>query len=285
MTERSERRMGSYIKVIIEDLKRAFYNNRYRYLLVLVMITAMVLVPTGIAGRIIKNHPEVGQMNFIDNVFYMLWGAENIDPELRTGLDIPLAWMLIQFLCGFVTVDYVSSDQKEIGRDILLRTRSKTRWWFSKCICVTMMVLVIYVIMWAICAIVAGINYKISGGMNLPLLGMVCGIKGSYMYSAAMPVYIMVVPLICSLSVTLFQMALSQFVTPVIALVIVLSVDVVSAFTDTSLLWGNWSMILKSSLAVENGGISVQFAIVASIVLAVIGVSAGCIQFNKKDIL
>lgn len=280
--------MNSYIKVIIEDLKRAFYNNRYRYLLVLVMTTAMILVPTGIANKVISSHPELGleKMKFIDNVFYLLYGDERIDTSVELAVfDIPLAWMLVQFLCGFVTVDYVTSDQREIGRDILLRTKSRIRWWLSKCVCIICMILGVYAVMWAVCAIVAGINYRIPGEIDPVVLTTVCNIKGGYIYSSAMAAYIMLVPLICSISITLFQMALSQFVTPVIALVAVLSVDIISAFSNSCFLWGNWGMILKSSVALKSGGISLPFAISAAIILAIVGVVAGCIQFNRKDIL
>lgn len=274
----------NFIKIFIQDIKRALYVQKYRYIIAFLMIAALILIPTNIANSINKRIPEVENMNFIDNVFYMLCGCEYIVPEKIKDMQIPISWMAIQFLCGFITLDYIQSDQNGIGKIILLKIRSKLSWWLSKCLCLICMVIGLYGLLYIVCAIVAVINYRLSGGLHMELLKLVCKFDNTYVYSDMMNIYIMVTPLIVSIGITLLQAGITQYLSPVIAIVIVLSIDVISVFSNSKILWGNWGMILRSNLCLQDGIVMWQ-SITAGIIIGAIGIVAGGIRFCKKDIL
>ena len=121
-----------FIKLFIKDIKRAIYSARYRFLIAFIMIIALILIPTSTSNAIAKRTNEYGNMNFLDYVFYMLSGIEFITPNKIKDIQLPYSWMLVQFLCGFITLDYVQSDENGIGKAILLRTKNKLSWWLSK---------------------------------------------------------------------------------------------------------------------------------------------------------
>lgn len=274
----------NFIKIFIQDIKRALYVQRYRYVIAFLMIVALILIPTNIANSIYQRMPEAGNMDFMDNVFYMLCGCEYIVPEKIKDMQIPVSWMAIQFLCGFITLDYIQSDQKGIGKAILLRTRNKLSWWLSKCLCLICMVVGLYGLLYIVSAIVAGINYRFSGGLHMELLKLVCKFDNTYEYTDIMSIYIMVTPFIVSIGITLLQAGISQYLSPVIGLVAVLSIDVISIFSNSMILWGNWGMILRSSLCLQ-GGLVMWQGIAAGIIAGIIGIAAGGVRFCKKDIL
>jgi len=192
--------------------------------------------------------------------------------------------MSIQFLCGLVTLDYIQYDQNGIGKAIILRTKSKLAWWLSKCLSMICLVIGVYTLLFVVSAVVALINYRLSGELHMDLLSMVLELNNTYIVEDGMIIYIFTVPILVSIGITLFQAAISQYLSPVIGLAVVLSIDAMSVFSNSVLLWGNWSMILRSSLCLQDG-LDVWKSIAAGIVTGITGVVSGGIRFCKKDIL
>jgi hypothetical protein len=273
----------NFAKVFIKDIKRALYAERYRFIIAFFLITALVLIPTNIANAINEKSREYGNMNFWDYLFYMLSGMEYVMPEKRGSLQIPFQWMAMQFLSGFVTLDYIQKDEEGIGKAVLLRTRNKLNWWLSKCFCLVCMVVCVYTILYGICICLAGINYEVSGELHMELLKSVCKLDNIYRYSDGMKIYLLTVPLVIQIGITLLQAGISQYSSPVIGLVAVLSIDVLSVFSNSSVLWGNWGMLLRSRLCVSDG-IFLWNGIIAGVLLGLTGIVAGAIRFCKKDI-
>ena len=71
---------------------------------------------------------------------------------------------------------------------------------------------------------------------------------------------------------------------PIISLIIILSVDIISVFTNSKWLWGNWSMITRSSLYLDNG-VSVTWAVIASLIIGLAGGIVGGYRFYRSDVL
>lgn len=79
-------------------------------------------------------------------------------------------------------------------------------------------------------------------------------------------------------------MAVSQFTGPIMSILIILSVDFLTIFSNNKFLWPNWSMILRSDVCIENG-IGFSTAVVAVLIMGLLGAVAGGVRFYKKDIL
>jgi hypothetical protein len=273
----------NFAKIFIKDIKRALYIERYRFLIAFFLIMAMALIAADIANAINEKSPEYGNMNFWDYLFYMLSGMECVKPEKIKDIQIPFQWMAMQFLCGFVTLDYIQKDEEGIGKAILLRTRNKLNWWLSKCLCMACLVVCVYAVLCGICICLAGINFEINGKLHMELLKLVCRLDDIYQYADGMKIYLLTVPLVISVGITLLQAGISQYLSPVIGLVAVLSIDVVSVFSNSSMLWGNWGMLLRSRLCVSDG-IFILGGIIAGVLIGLTGIVAGALRFCRKDI-
>jgi hypothetical protein len=273
----------NFVKVFIKDIRRALYIERYRFLIAFLLIMALVLLPTDIANAINEKSPEYGNMNFWDYLFYMLSGMEYVKPEKIQNIQIPFQWMAMQFLCGFVILDYIQKDEEGIGKAILLRTRNKLNWWLSKCLCLMCMVVCVYAVLYGVCICLSEINFEISGELHMELLKSVCKLDNIYQYADGMKIYLLTTPLVISLGITLLQAGISQFISPVIGLVAVLSIDVLSVFSNSSMLWGNWGMLLRSRLCAGDG-ISIWKGLIAGVLIGLTGIVAGALRFCKKDI-
>lgn len=271
-------------KIIIEDIKRAFYNNKFRFIIAFLIITALVLTFTNYCNAIYSTTTKYGKLNFMDYIFCLLRGIEPVASERMKETQIPYVWIAIQFVCGFVTLDYIHNDKNGIGRDILIRSKSRFQWWISKCICNVVMVIGIYVIIVAVSAMAAGMNYQVAGGIHIDLVKAICELRNTYTSSSEMVIYILCMPLLFSICISFVQMAMTEFMGPVISLVIILSVDIISVFTNSKWLWGNWSMITRSNLCIDNG-ISVTWAVIASLSIATVAIIVGGYRFYRSDVL
>jgi hypothetical protein len=117
----------------------------------------------------------------------------------------------------------------------------------------------------------------------MELLKSVCKLDNIYQYADGMKIYLLTTPLVISLGITLLQAGISQFISPVIGLVAVLSIDVLSVFSNSSMLWGNWGMLLRSRLCAGDG-ISIWKGLIAGVLIGLTGIVAGALRFCKKDI-
>lgn len=274
----------NFLHVLKEDLKRAFLHTKYRYIIVLLMIIALILIPTNISNRIYERTTEFGKMGFFDYLFYMLSGAEPVIIEKIDELDIPIAWMAMQFFCSFLIFDYVYYDLKGVGRNVLIKSKSKFKWWLSKCICTCTMVISVYGILFLSSYIVTLFSGGESAELHMKLLGSVCKLDGNYEANKDMMVYLVLIPLIVSISISLFQMMISQLVKPVLSMVVIMSVSVFSVYSNYKLWWGNWGMILRSDLCVADG-MSGFTAVILALILGVVGSVVGGIIFSKRDVI
>lgn len=275
----------NFFYVLKEDLKRAFSHAKYRYLIILLMIVALILIPAGISNMIYEKTTEFGKIGFFDYIFYMLSGVEPVIIEEIDELDIPIAWLAVQFFCSFLIFDYVYYDLKDVGRTVLIKSKSRFKWWLSKCICTCTMVISVYGILFLSSYIVTLCSGGDSKILHMELLRSICKLKGNYETpSVDMMIYLLVIPMVVSVSVSLFQMLVSQCVKPVLSMVVMLSVNILSIYSNSWLLWGNWSMVLRSDLCVADG-LSGSTALLMACFIGIIGCIAGGIIFSRKDVI
>lgn len=241
-------------RIIKEDILRGFYHNRYRFLLVVIVITGVVVLMTG------RRH------SMTDIILFLQGGCEYSD-MLRNGrIEFPYIWLLMQFMPAFLVFNYCNDDCEGVGVDVLIKCQSRVLWWFSKCIWNVCTVIVFYIITYFITFIKALGNGKTDIKVN------------------AVVIYLMAVPVLVSIAAGLFQMAVSSAFNPVIGLLAVMLLMASSVFFNTPLLIGNVSMVMRSSVYSAQG-IAVWKGISTCVLMYVISFIAGMIVFKKKDIL
>lgn len=262
--------------IIKYDIIRGFNYNRYRYVICIFLVFTFIVLFNVDTHNKADIYP-----GFLDNVFYMLKGFQVLDDSLNDVFLFPYVWLTIQFMCCFVTFDYVSKDKKEVGIYYLVMSGDKNLWWFSKCIWNMLSVLAVYIIIWGLSAIIALFGGGFANEVNYNMF-IVPGYKPDYAYSWKMLLVMIVLPFMYSVMISLVQMVISECVFPILGITVVMLIDILSVYFASVGMVGNISMIMRMAVYREEG-ISVASGIIISLLMYIAAAVIGWRICLKSD--
>lgn len=260
-------------KLIKGDVLRGFYYNRYRYFLVLLVIVGMMVM---MAGR---------QFGMLDTIFFFQSGYEPVNLIKDGKVSFPYVWLTIQFLAAFLIFNYCNDDCEGVGVDVLIKCKSREIWWLSKCIWNILTVISLYIIEYGTAFIWGLHNGNVSGTVDYNMFKKISNKSlPDNQKSIYIIIYMLLVPVLVSITVSLFQMTVSIATNPIIGMIVVMCLMVLSAFFYTPLLIGNVSMVVRNSVY-NSTRIAAWLGISVCVILYVMCFVAGIIMFRKKDVL
>ena len=89
--------------------------------------------------RCIKNF-RISSISLGDSLLYVFRGAKEFSPGMQ--IDIPLFEILIVLYITFIITYYITTDQKAVGKNILVISGSASGWWLSKYITMLLAVII-----------------------------------------------------------------------------------------------------------------------------------------------
>lgn len=278
-------------RFIKDDITRSLIHNRYRIILCFLIVFGLMAafyMHTEVISSVRNN--EV-QPSVCDYTLYMTRGVCRVTKENIEKLDIPYVWMSLCIMCGLMVLDYLYSDMRGIGRNVLVYSKKKSLWWISKCITSVIAITIVYVIVWIMSFVFMCVSKGSIEGVHTDMFITMYSIHTSILPSdmleysqAAVCLYIVLYPWFISVCIGLFQTALSLYTGPVISFVIILIFDTLSVFSNNILLCGNWTMAERCSILAEDG-LNIYVMLAMAAVLAIVSVIVGWHGFEKKDIL
>lgn len=283
----------NYIRFIIYDIKRCFVHNKYRIVLSCFMIMALMITFMWKIQVMQDSNTYVPNASFIDYVLYMVRGIAPITEKDLADVQIPYVWMTLQIICGFMIIDYIKSDLKGIGRNVLVYSKHKKKWWLSKCITTIVTIFFVYVIVWTFAFIFSLISKGDLFSLHIELFKIFYRkesvliapeTKGLLAYGVKESLYIIFYPLLVSVCIAFVQITISQYTGLIISFIIIIGVDVMSVFNNNILLWGNWTMIERCSILAQDGH-NIYVVFTMAIILGVVAVVIGFKKFMKLDIV
>ena len=194
------------------------------------------------------------QPSVCDYILYMTRGICRVTEENITRLEIPYVWISLCIMCGLMVLDYMYSDMRGMGKNVLVYKGS-----------------------------MEGIHTD----MFITMYNINTSLLPSNMleYSqTAICFYIVLYPWIISVCIGLFQVGLSIYTGPVVSFVIIIILDALAVFSNNILLGGNWIMAERCSILAEDG-LNKYVMLAMAAVLAIVSVIVGWHRFKKKDIL
>ena len=218
---------------------------------------------------------------FLDNVFYILKGFQILDDSENDMFLFPYVWLTIQFICCFITFDYISKDKRNVGIYYLVMSGDKNLWWFSKCIWNMLSILAVYIIIWGLSAIIAVFGGGFRNNIDYNMF-IVSKYKPDYGYSWKMLLVMIILPIMYSVMISLVQMVISECVIPVLGIATVMLIDILSVYFVNVGMLGNISMIMRMDVYREDG-ISVVSGIVISLIVYIAAVVMGWRICLKSD--
>lgn len=273
----SETIRNDLIKLIKHDIRQGIICNWLKY----VLAFFMVIFPLLILWKMCSN--ENITPSFIDYIIYIFKGMEIYVPSPTSTFKIPVIYLMFNIYIAFLVGNYPLNDLTGTAQNILLRTKNRLSWWLSKCIWNMGSVIVFYIVIFFTCFIFT----LFTGTLSLTPtneLHSYFGVNFSNVDEMRLVFTVAVLPLLTSIAVSLAQMALAFMMKPVNSYIIVVSFFVASAYFFSFLLIGNYPMLMRNSLVIDNG-IDTYRAVFVCIGVALVSAAAGYARFRKMDIL
>ncbi len=266
---------------IIEGTLKYFYKN----LFCVIVVASQVLIynirlKNGIQYGVIE---DTGTL--MDYIVYITKGEPVYNFSPRDTFTIPIYWFAFQIGISYIIAYYPKNDIDGYGKKVILATSSRSRWWLSKCIWCILTVSIYYavafftiVIMTLFCDI--DISFELSNDIiSNYYTDTVSELNPSMIYNIAI-----LLPLLVTVAISLFQILLSFIVSPVISFAGVCTIYILSAYYTKAYFIGNYTMWLRSSY-VEKGGLDSETGLIISMIMILSCVTFGSMYFDKKDII
>lgn len=199
--------------------------------------------------------------------------------------EIPSGWIVMNIYISFIVGYYPLNDLKTYSPHILLRSKSRSQWWFSKCMWITASVFIYY----SIAYIIIGIFALFNGGISLvPTydINILVSDIDTYNFTWQQVAFTaMVLPIITSGAFSLLQMFISLFSNSIVSNMVSITIIIVSAYYCNPFLIGNYLMIWRNSIVISSKGVTTNMGIGIGIFISIMSIWVGSIKFKKVDIL
>lgn len=272
------------IKRLIKYDIRAGFAGNFRKFLMLIVTTIIIGC---IAADSIENTAEtLGiRATILDYVCFYVGGPKHIPSDMFELYRIPVLWLLLQVMTGYMVGYYATNDLETYGQQVLIRSDSRAKWWISKCVWNGITVVAIYMVIFFM-AIMSGIVAGADMEMNLTegIVTSVCNVdalmgdNGSYIFILfGMTVFV-------SLTVSMLQMFISLVFSPVIGFIITQSIVFLSTLFENKLLFANYGMLTHNRITCDS---NIEWAegMILCMVIYAISFFGGVMYFSKCNIL
>ncbi len=226
---------------------------------------------------------EIGNISFFENLTYVFYGCKPFVNLAEAGevFSMPIIWMVIQFYLAYIIGGYPLNDMKQYGINLLVRTKSRTKWWFGKVIWGVLITTVTYMAGYLVVLLVTLLTGGSIVGMR-PEAAILYNDDFSMFNNAQMALIVFVFPLITAISVSILQMALMFLFNEVIAYAMVVFLCVAGVFYESPFLLSSNSMAARSMNMILNN--SYAMVIAGSLILIIVSIIIGAFTIRKKNI-
>lgn len=222
---------------------------------------------------------------FMDYWIYFIQGGKAYKFSWYNTFSLPIRWLCIQVFLLISVNNYAFHDLHNWGYQVLARSKSRCRWWFSKILWCVMYVVVYYAVCLGVIAL-----YTALKGIPLRLLPskemMLVFAKTAFCFCGfkRLLCIVIVLPVLLSVFMGLLQMILSMCIKPVTSFLSVLLLIVMSVYWNKPILPGNWGMPYRIA-PIKVKGLSAEACLCLLICGILICMAAGYQVFKRQDIL
>lgn len=232
------------------------------------------------------------EITVLDYLFYLFFGMEEYVPTPGNKFRFPALWVAVILYVSYITLYYPYKDLNGYGKNILLNTQSKKTWYLSKCMWVTVSTIIYFLIGFVVLslfAIISGaeITADVSSNAVIKFIQFITTEQNLF-YNDAMyykvTILHFILPVIICVMNNLFQLFLSLFIKPFFSFIFTVSYTIASAYYLKSFMLGNYAMIARSNIFIDNG-VNFSDGLIISLGVILIVIISGTVLFSKQDIL
>lgn len=227
-----------------------------------------------------------------DYLFYLFFGMEEYVPSPGNKFRFPALWVAVILYVSYITLYYPYKDSNGYGKNILLNTQSKKTWYLSKCMWVTVSTTIYFLIglvVLSLFAIISGaeITPDVSSKVVIKFIPFITTEQNLFYNDAIyykVTILHFVIPVIICVMNNLLQLFLSLFIKPFFSFIFTVSYTIASAYYLKSFMLGNYAMIARSNIFIDNG-VNFTDGLIISLGVILVVIISGTILFSKQDIL
>ena len=227
------------------------------------------------------------QKHMGDVLLYNFGGMKKYELSMENVFQFPVTWMLLFVMILFVTLSYPMNNLCGFGNKLLIKGKSRVKWWLSKCIwnllCNIIFFGIIFTLILSFCSI-SGIQSGMQVNTDMQTVLFNLGADTSLKPDAIMPVGDIVMVFMLSVAICQIQMALGLWLKPIYSFMVMCMVLLLSAYFQSLFVIGNYAMLIRH-LWINEDGIDCKVAIPAMCLIIFITVIVGVIRFKKYNII
>lgn len=275
-----------FYSLIRNDIKNGFYTNRVHYA-VLAILTAGSCLDMGNRIKIAYHFAETSPETTLgDMILYLFGGMHPYIPELKEAFVFPVRWFLLMMMILYGGLYFAYRDLHTIGANVLTRSASRAKWWYSKCLWIFWQQCTAYLLIYAVLIV-----FCISTGKE-PVFRITPEYVNRIMWAGSeyqqFPIKIiwmtLTLPMLITTALCIWQNVLSLFMKPIFSYITMAVILLSSAYLMSPFLIGNYAMPIRYIYVIEDG-INPLYGYAAAIILLTAGVAVGTIRLKKYDIM
>lgn len=221
-----------------------------------------------------------------DLYFYLFGGCDPYVPGSDKVFVFPSQWILLILYICYLNLYHVYDNLRGTGIQLLLRNKSRKKWWLSKCLCVLASVtlffgigIIVTTLLGLFCGVDMELTVHVSDMQNiLKVYSLQIQKSQSFLF-----VYSILVAILTIVGICLFQLLLSLFFKPILGFAFISIELLLSSYFTNPILIGNYIMFTRSELYVVDG-LPTEFGLASSAILCIGSVLCGTIYCNRMDI-
>ena len=276
--------MKKIFYLIQHDIKEGARYNFKKYIFTVILF----LVFCADVYSQYKIHTErcnvLFQPTICDYILYIFRGMREYDPNLSEAFNIPAAWFAVQLGIAYFVGNYPTKDTEGYGIQYIIRSGSKCLWVASKCIYSAIATVQFYLIGYVVVAFWALLFGRFEFSLSEDIGMYISNINAEVITDSIFVICVLVLPLLTSIAVSIFQTVLMLVVRPMYSYLAIIVIVSASAYYKTYFLPLNYSMIFRMSPIVA-GGLDPYIAVIIDIFLIILTVIFGCAIIRKFDFL
>lgn len=219
-----------------------------------------------------------------DLLLNMFIGNEPFEPEIKKGVSLSVIWFVFHSLLFSFIGFYITDDLKKNATSFILRVKSKKQWWTSKVVWCVLTVIIYYSLFFIAALIFSALFGTVSFKVSNLIASRLFDIDISVVDVFDIIFSFLLLPMIISVAMALFEAMLNLILKPVYTFLIIICYLTASAFYCRVYLLFNFSMVLRHDFYGVNGVANKNGVLIAAC-LAVACYLIGAAFIKRKDIL
>lgn len=268
-------------KVLVHDLRRGLM--RWRYLFVPLICIACCF------NYLFWSSALSVSGSWMDIVFFIFQGQEPINIAALSSVaqfPIPFAWILVMGSCLYLNLDYFLMDLSLTGQQIIIRCKSRVKWFLSKCIWNILSTTLYFALIWLTalifgCCIGSTASLKPTPVVLQNAFGLAFPPEVSIWQALMVGILL---PFFTLSALNLLQMSLCIFTKPIASFMLCVEILLLSVYVPNDFVLGNGAMTIRSEYVTNNGS-SPVICLMTSCAIIALCVAVGTWRFSRLDIL